>query len=182
MSQRAIDDTQLQVRSATQDATKSVDTGTGKSGGDSTISPSRVRSSPTTDTKDLEAFGGGEPKTDVTVDLRQTRQIRAYFTLLFKWWHDEWVSTFLCLLVTAMLVLLLVKYDGQPVPDLLGDWQLDTFVIAMTSVIRVSMGFIVESSMSQAAWIWVSKARQGRCKHKAKLQDFKLFGDASRGL
>ncbi len=52
----------------------------------------------------------------------------------------------------------------------------------MTTVVRVSMKGIVESSISQGAWIWVSSERQKRCKHHARLQDFRLFDEASRGL
>jgi len=80
------------------------------------------------------------------------------------------------------LTLLLIKYDGRVVPELIGGLQLDTFIIAMTSVVRVAMKAIVESSVSQGAWLWVSRAQQKRCQHRARLRDFKLFDEASRGL
>ncbi len=130
--------------------------------------------------QDVEALKDHPPEED-TEDERELRRFARYVTI-FQWWRDEWFYTIVCTVFAAGLTVLLVKYDGEVVPDLIGGLQLDTFIIAMTTVVRVSMKGIVESSLSQAAWVWVSKARQKRCKHRARLQDFKLFDEASRGL
>ncbi|KAF4507618.1 hypothetical protein G6O67_004097 [Ophiocordyceps sinensis] len=41
---------------------------------------------------------------------------------------------------------------------------------------------IVESCICQGAWIWVSKSHQARTRNRARLEDFKLFDEASRGF
>ncbi|PHH69719.1 hypothetical protein CDD80_6550 [Ophiocordyceps camponoti-rufipedis] len=55
-------------------------------------------------------------------------------------------------------------------------------VIAITTLIRVALGSIVESCICQGAWIWVSKSHQRRTNNIARLEDFKLFDEASRGF
>ncbi|OIW26081.1 hypothetical protein CONLIGDRAFT_717714 [Coniochaeta ligniaria NRRL 30616] len=80
------------------------------------------------------------------------------------------------------LVFLLQHYDRREVPDLAWGLQLDTVIIALVTVVRVALGAIVESGISQGAWMWVSEASQKRSNHHARLDDFKLFDEASRGL
>ncbi|KAI1827489.1 hypothetical protein F4861DRAFT_536056 [Xylaria intraflava] len=48
------------------------------------------------------------------------------------------------------------------------------------SVYRLALKAIVETCVGQGAWIWVSGFRKG--KTEARLEDFKMFDDASRGL
>ncbi|KAB5578350.1 hypothetical protein GE09DRAFT_1199650 [Coniochaeta sp. 2T2.1] len=80
------------------------------------------------------------------------------------------------------LVFLLQHYNNRQVPEFFWGLQLDTVIIALVTVVRVALGAIVESSISQGAWIWVSEASQRRSDHHARLDDFKLFDEASRGL
>ncbi|KAI1129247.1 hypothetical protein F5Y10DRAFT_276934 [Nemania abortiva] len=46
------------------------------------------------------------------------------------------------------------------------------------SVYRLALKAVIESCISQGAWIWVSGFRKG--KTEAKLEDFKMFDEASR--
>ncbi|PHH92485.1 hypothetical protein CDD83_7233 [Cordyceps sp. RAO-2017] len=55
-------------------------------------------------------------------------------------------------------------------------------VIAIMTLVRVALGSIVESCICQGAWIWVSKSHQIRTRNRARLEDFKLFDEASRGF
>ncbi|OAA73444.1 arginase family protein [Cordyceps fumosorosea ARSEF 2679] len=55
-------------------------------------------------------------------------------------------------------------------------------VIALVTISRVAMGNIVEACISQCAWIWISKSHQRRTHTVARLEDFKLFDEASRGF
>ncbi|KAF3019338.1 hypothetical protein E8E14_010235 [Neopestalotiopsis sp. 37M] len=89
-------------------------------------------------------------------------------------------------ITAAGLIGILSRYDGQLEPHFGSDdgLQLSTIVIAIMTVYRVALGSVVESALSQCAWIWVSAARQER-KEKtepARLEDFKMFDEASRGL
>ena len=60
--------------------------------------------------------------------------------------------------------------------------QIDTIIIALISIVRVSLKAIVEGAISQSAWNWVSERSQLRCHHRARFSDFKLFDEASRGM
>ncbi|KAI0384069.1 hypothetical protein F5Y04DRAFT_248906 [Hypomontagnella monticulosa] len=48
------------------------------------------------------------------------------------------------------------------------------------SCFRIALRAIIQTCISQGAWIWVSAFRKGRA--EARLQDFKMFDDASTGL
>jgi hypothetical protein len=98
------------------------------------------------------------------------------------WWVEEYWYAFLCVTTMAGLALLLQHYDNKAVPQLGAGIQIDTAIIALVTVIRVTLKGIVEPALSQGAWIWVSETSQSRCKHRARLSDFKLFDEASRGL
>ncbi|KAI1119140.1 hypothetical protein F5Y14DRAFT_438199 [Nemania sp. NC0429] len=48
------------------------------------------------------------------------------------------------------------------------------------SIYRIALRAIVETCVSQGAWIWVSSFRKGET--EARLEDFKMFDEASRGV
>lgn len=96
----------------------------------------------------------------------------------FKWWSDEYRWAAICIICIVALVALLIHYDGKLSPK----FELDMVIIAVMTVVRVALGGIVESCLCQCAWIWVSKTHQLRAKTEARLEDFKLFDEASRGL
>lgn len=92
----------------------------------------------------------------------------------------------MCLVAAAGLVALLSRYNGELEPRFgTGDGlELSTVIIVVMTIFRVALGAIVETALSQGAWIWVSAARQRRKKktEPARLEDFKMFDEASRGL
>ncbi len=67
----------------------------------------------------------GRPPHKTQKSKREIRRFTRYVTI-FQWWRDEWFYTFTCLLSAACLAVLLAKYDGKVVPELLGGLQLDT--------------------------------------------------------
>jgi hypothetical protein len=101
---------------------------------------------------------------------------------LARWWEGEYWFLLICTATSIGLLILLHHYDQQVVPEIAGGLQLDTAIIALVTVIRVALKAIVEAGISQGAWIWVSEASQRRSDHTARLDDFKLFDEASRGL
>lgn len=100
----------------------------------------------------------------------------------FRWWTDEYRSAAVCLAALVTLALLLWHYDGRLAPDFGPGLDLDMAVVALMTTIRVALGNIVEACICQAAWIWVSRSHQIRTRSSAKLEDFKLFDEASRGF
>ncbi|KAI1871028.1 hypothetical protein JX265_006068 [Neoarthrinium moseri] len=98
-------------------------------------------------------------------------------------WKEEYLYCALCLAAATGLIILLWRYDGEVEPKLGAGLELSTVVIAIMTVFRVALSAIVETALSQGAWIWVSAARQRRKKTEpARLEDFKMFDEASRGL
>ncbi|KAF4784871.1 hypothetical protein HER10_EVM0013433 [Colletotrichum scovillei] len=90
----------------------------------------------------------------------------------------------ICVIGAIILGIIFKHYDRQPIPQLMdGDLDFDVIIVAMFTCVRVAMSGIVETSISQSAWIWVSEARQRRTNDsRARLEDFKIYDEASRGL
>lgn len=106
---------------------------------------------------------------------------RAYFVAL-QWWADEYKSAIICGLSIIILSIVLWYYDGELTPRLSPGIDLDMLVIALVTLCRVTMGNVVEACISQCAWIWISKPHQLRTKTVARLEDIKLFDEASRSF
>ncbi|KAK1500579.1 hypothetical protein CTAM01_06514 [Colletotrichum tamarilloi] len=103
---------------------------------------------------------------------------------IYKWWNDEYRLAAVCVVGAIVLGIIFKHYDRQPIPQLMnGDLDFDVIIVAMFTCVRVAMSGIVETSISQSAWIWVSEARQRRTNNsRARLEDFKIYDEASRGL
>ncbi|GKT41455.1 uncharacterized protein ColSpa_01636 [Colletotrichum spaethianum] len=105
------------------------------------------------------------------------------YKAIYKWWNDEYRLVAVCIVGAITLGIIFKKFDNKVVPQLKGDIDFDVIIVAMFTCVRVAMSGIVESSISQAAWIWVSEARQRRTNDmRARLEDFKIYDEASRGL
>ncbi|GKT65074.1 hypothetical protein ColTof4_07463 [Colletotrichum tofieldiae] len=105
------------------------------------------------------------------------------YKAIYKWWNDEYRLVAVCIVGAIALGIIFQKFDNKVVPQLKGDIDFDVIIVAMFTCVRVAISGIVESSISQAAWIWVSEARQRRTKDmRARLEDFKIYDEASRGL
>nr|XP_036581537.1 uncharacterized protein CTRU02_08587 [Colletotrichum truncatum]KAF6789888.1 hypothetical protein CTRU02_08587 [Colletotrichum truncatum] len=108
---------------------------------------------------------------------------KSNYKSLYKWWNDEYRLVAVCVAGAIALGIVFQQFDNQLVPKLPGGIDFDVVIVAMFTCVRVAMSGIVESSISQAAWIWVSEARQRRTNDmRAKLEDFKIYDEASRGL
>ncbi|KJZ77566.1 hypothetical protein HIM_03290 [Hirsutella minnesotensis 3608] len=108
--------------------------------------------------------------------------VRRRLASSFKWWADEYRCAVLCAIGIVALALVLWHFDGKLHPRLGPGIELDMIVIAIMTLVRVTLGSIVESCICQGAWIWVSKSHQARTRVRARLEDFKLFDEASRGF
>ncbi|KAK2770326.1 hypothetical protein CKAH01_14815 [Colletotrichum kahawae] len=88
-----------------------------------------------------------------------------------------------CIIGAIALGIIFKIFDEELVPVLPLGVDFDVIIVAMFTCVRVAMSGIVESCISQAAWIWVSDARQSRTHDmRARLEDFKIYDEASRGL
>ncbi|RDA87087.1 hypothetical protein CP532_0168 [Ophiocordyceps camponoti-leonardi (nom. inval.)] len=125
--------------------------------------------------------GAADEEVQDNVELPRSSIAQRYRSS-FRWWAAEYRCAALCLAGIAVLSLLLWRYDGKLSPDFGLGIELNMIVIAIMTLVRVSLGSIVESCICQGAWIWVSKSYQTRTKNTARLEDFKLFDEASRGF
>lgn len=130
-------------------------------------------------TGDEESPSPPEKNRPLNGKLEQGR--RAYFVAL-QWWADEYKSAIICGLSIIILSIVLWYFDGKLVPRLSPGLDLDMVIIALVTISRVAMGNVVEACISQCAWIWISKSHQIRTNTVARLEDFKLFDEASRGF
>jgi Protein of unknown function (DUF3176) len=108
-------------------------------------------------------------------------KMREYLSAM-KWWDEEYRCALVCITGSVLLGLMLRHYDNQLVPDLPWGLNFDMVIVAIMTGVRVALKSIVEASISQGAWIWVSAAYQQRRSREARLEDFKVFDEASRGL
>ncbi|KAK3393681.1 hypothetical protein B0H63DRAFT_555011 [Podospora didyma] len=123
-----------------------------------------------------------EPQPDPNAPKKRRHRARKYFSSA-AWWQDEYWMLGVCVATAACLAVLLRQYDNRVVPEDLGfGLQVDTAIIALVTIVRVSLKAFVETALAQGAWIWVSEMAQRRCKHNARLSDFKVFDEASRGM
>ncbi|KAH0443033.1 hypothetical protein CcaCcLH18_01146 [Colletotrichum camelliae] len=98
-------------------------------------------------------------------------------------WIDEYLLVAVCIIGAIALGIIFKRFDEDLVPVLPLRVDFDVIIVAMFTCVRVAMSGIVESCISQAAWIWVSDARQSRTQDmRARLEDFKIYDEASRGL
>ncbi|CAI0653480.1 unnamed protein product [Colletotrichum noveboracense] len=98
-------------------------------------------------------------------------------------WIDEYLLVVVCIIGAIALGIIFKRFDKDLVPVLPLGVDFDVIIVAMFTCVRVAMSGIVESCISQAAWIWVSDARQSRTHDmRARLEDFKIYDEASRGL
>ncbi|KAJ3948998.1 uncharacterized protein N0V96_000106 [Colletotrichum fioriniae] len=74
---------------------------------------------------------------------------------IYKWWNDEYRLVAVCVIGAIVLGIIFKNYDQQPIPQLMnGDLDFDVIIVAMFTCVRVAMSGIVETSISQSAWIW----------------------------
>lgn len=107
---------------------------------------------------------------------------RRVHLVALQWWADEYKSAIICGLSIIVLSVVLWHYDGKLVPRLSPGLDLEMLVIALVTISRVAISNVVEACISQCAWIWIAKSHQQRTNTVARLEDFKLFDEASRGF
>lgn len=71
-------------------------------------------------------------------------------------------------------------FDGKLEPEWNSNIRFSTVIVAIMSVFRLALRAIIETCISQGAWIWVSTFRKGNV--EARLEDFKMFDEAATGI
>jgi hypothetical protein len=132
--------------------------------------------------EDIELQPHGVKIPDPAINTRLGRKKREVVSVL-KWWREEYIYAFICVATAVGIFVLLKHYDNRLVPvNMFWGVQFDTLLIALVTMVRVSIKAFVEAAVSQGAWLWVAARSQRRCRHASRLKDFKMFDEASRGL
>ena len=111
---------------------------------------------------DDELAEENNPEERPTTSSHAKRRCVSYF----RWWADEYRCAIVCMTGLALLAVLLWHFDGKLAPDFGPGIELDMIIIAIMTLVRITLGSIVEACICQGAWIWVqSRIRRG---HKTR--------------
>lgn len=93
-------------------------------------------------------------------------------------WGSSWTFEILgCVISIAFLVAIIVvlfKYDGQPMPDWPYGITLNALVSVLSTVMKATMAFVLTECLAQLKWSWFHSGN--------KLSDLAVLDAASRGV
>lgn len=98
--------------------------------------------------------------------------LRSAANIVRGWWR-EFVFWVISVIALGGLILVLKKYDNQPLPSWPSQITLNTIVALLSTVARATLLEPVVQSLSQYKWIWFQKKRP--------LKDYAAWDEASRG-
>ena len=109
---------------------------------------------------------------------RITEIFVGWWTRIMKSFVDGWIGELLAILLSISaffaVIVILLKYDGHPLPRLLHNVPLNFVVSTLATISKSSLLLAVTSAFGQFKWLWMfSKQR--------RLQDLQIFDEASRG-
>ncbi|KAF4592558.1 hypothetical protein GQ602_002857 [Ophiocordyceps camponoti-floridani] len=90
-------------------------------------------------------------------------------------WFFEMASLVAAAALVAAIVIILVGFDGEKLPQLPYSINLNTIIALLTLCLRASIALIAAGIISQSKWIWFSDKPRS-------LANFQTFDEASRGL
>ncbi len=105
-------------------------------------------------------------------DRKGSTCLPSFWDFLYNWWLCI-SSLVVSLIALGAIVLLLVVFNGKPLPKLPLGISVNTYVSFFSTIAKASMLVAVGESISQLKWLWFREPRT--------LQDIQLFDDASRG-
>lgn len=88
-------------------------------------------------------------------------------------WLWESLAVSSSVLSIVVIIILLIRFDGQPVFDWNGI-TLNAIVAVFATIAKASLAFTLSACMGQAKWIWFSSRQR-------PLEDFNLIDGGSRG-
>jgi hypothetical protein len=93
------------------------------------------------------------------------------------YWHWEWVAIVVSFLAIAATSVVLVIFDGKPIPA----WSWTSTGISVNAILsllstlsRASLLIPIDECMGQLMWLWFASRER-------RLADLELFNQASRG-
>lgn len=90
-------------------------------------------------------------------------------------WIWELLSLLLCMSCVGAIVIILLRYDGRPLPDWKYGLTINGVISVLAGVAKASMILPVAESISQLKWHWFWNGRS------RPIVDFEYFDTASRG-
>lgn len=95
-----------------------------------------------------------------------------------RWWKVELIACIISVLAFIALIIVLVHFNNRPQSNigLPQDFQLNTLIAQLSTIIRVAFMVPVAAAISQENWLWASGSG-GR----SRFEDLQLTDSASRG-
>jgi hypothetical protein len=93
--------------------------------------------------------------------------------VLTDWWWWELFSWLISFLATGAIVLVLLLYSEQPLPNWPLGFTINAYISVLAAFAKAAMILPVSEAIGQLKWVWFKK--------EAKLKDFFTFDLASRG-
>lgn len=89
-------------------------------------------------------------------------------------WTFEIIGSIISIAFLVGIIVVLFKYDGQPMPDWPYGITLNALVSVLSTVMKASMAFVLTECLAQLKWSWFHSGN--------KLSDLALLDAASRGV
>ena len=107
---------------------------------------------------------------------QHTRHARKGFFSSLAWWWPECLATLVSIASFASIVAIARHYHGHGIQQvgLPSGLTLNALIALLSTITRAALLIPIASTLSQEAWLWLSKGR------RAQLRDLKMSDDASR--
>ncbi|KAJ5408174.1 hypothetical protein N7509_002057 [Penicillium cosmopolitanum] len=89
-------------------------------------------------------------------------------------WTFEIIGSIISIAFLVGIIVVLFKYDGQPMPDWPYGITLNALISVLSTVMKASMAFVLTECLAQLKWSWFHSGN--------KLSDLALLDAASRGV
>lgn len=94
---------------------------------------------------------------------------------IIKHWKWESLCLFLAILLQLAMVIILIQYDSEELPDWPYGININTIIALLGTFLRASLVVVLAEVISQAKWSWIDQREQPAA-------DLQVFDKASRGV
>ncbi|KAL2006985.1 hypothetical protein VTN00DRAFT_8423 [Thermoascus crustaceus] len=98
----------------------------------------------------------------------------SFLGYVFQSWLLEILSLVIGLLALVAIIVVLLEYNGQPLPDWPFGITMNSLISVFAKVLGIGLMMPIAEVISQAKWIWFTERPR-------RLADFEAFDSASRG-
>lgn len=106
-------------------------------------------------------------------DMTRVEKVKGFITRWFaEWWLLEIISWGFSALCMALILTVLLHFNGRPLPHL-GFLTLNSLISILSGFAKASLLLPTAEALGQLKWVWFRKPK--------KMADFEIIDSASRG-